>query len=86
MRRDLGDDLAFAQSFSNVGYACYLLGRYDDALVYWRQGLELAKESGDPGGVVRATQNLGLLELARGEWNEAVKSFLAALATGRELA
>ena len=34
---------------------------------------------------MQATQNLGQLELARGEWDEAVKSFLAALTTSREL-
>ncbi|HEV7515966.1 MAG TPA: tetratricopeptide repeat protein, partial [Thermoanaerobaculia bacterium] len=83
--RDLGNDLSLAQSFGNVGFASYLLGRYDDALVYWRQGLDLAKKSGDPRGIVFATQNLGQLELARGEWDEAVKSFLTALRSSREL-
>jgi len=68
-----------------VGFACYLLGRYDDALVYWRQGLDLAKKSGDPSGVVLATENLGLLSVARGEWDDAVKSFLAVLHNSREL-
>src|SRR6185295_4038772 len=32
-----------------------------------------------------ATQNLALLELARGDWDEALKSFLAALSSSREL-
>src|SRR6185436_14686839 len=85
LRRDLGNDLAFAQSFANVGYMCYLLGRYDDAMVYLRQGLDLAKKSGDPGGVVLAMQNFGTLELARGDWDESVKSFLTALNSSREL-
>jgi len=35
--------------------------------------------------VVVATQNLGLLELARGDWDEAVKAFLDALGKSREL-
>jgi hypothetical protein len=68
-----------------VGFACYQLGRYDDALVYLRQGLDLARKNGDPSGGVRATQELGQLQIARGEWDEAVKSFLTALRTSREL-
>jgi len=40
IRRDLGDERQLAQSYDNVGYALFLAGQYDDAIVYSQQGLE----------------------------------------------
>ena len=85
LRRDLGDDLALAEAYNNTGYAYYLLGDFDNARVYWQQALDLCRAGGDRIGVVLATQSLALLELARGGWDQAAKSFADSLAESREL-
>ena len=68
-----------------MGYACYLLGRYDDATVYWQQGLDLYRKGGDQAGVAVGIQGIGLLQTAQGEWDAALASFLNSLDASRKL-
>ena len=82
-RRDQGDEQALAQSFNNVGFAYYLLGQFDNAMVYLRQGLDLYRKGDDPSGVVLGTQSVALLQLAQGDWDEATESFLTTLRASR---
>ena len=85
MRQELGDRRALAESLNNVGFAYYLLGDLDNAGVYWQRAHDLYEETGNREGVVIATQSLGLLDLARGEWPSAVERFAASLETSRGL-
>ncbi len=85
MRQELGDRRALAESLNNVGFAYYLLGDLDNAAVYWQRAHDLYDETGNREGVVIATQSLGLLDLARGEWPSAVERFSASLETSRGL-
>ena len=85
LRRELGDERAMAESYNNVGYAYYLLGEYDNAGVYWDRASRLYAEADNREGTVVARQSLGLLRLARGQWEAALADFLATLEESRGL-
>jgi tetratricopeptide (TPR) repeat protein len=75
-----GDDIGRAESLNNIGYAQYQLGDYDAAQVFWQQAAGIFAAQQDMNGQVRAGQNLGLLEIARGRWNQARKLLDTSLA------
>ena len=84
-RQDLGDERGLAESYNNVGFAYYLLGEHDNAMVYWRQALDLYGKGGNRQGAVMARQSIGLLQLHQGRWEEAARSLLGSLEEGRAL-
>ena len=71
VREQAGDTHGVAESLNDIGYAHYQLGDYDSAQVFWRQAGEGFARLDDPRGAIRARQNLGLLYIARGRWNDA---------------
>ena len=65
IRRDLGDERQLAQSYDNVGYVLFMEGQYDNALVYWQQGLDRRRKIGEKGGIILSTQNMGFLQITQ---------------------
>src|SRR5204862_421295 len=58
---------------------------YDNALVYWKQALDLRRRIGEKNGIVLSVQNMGFLQTARGKWDDALKSFVEALEGSRAI-
>ncbi len=86
-RRHLpAESAALASALSNLGLALHNRGRYTEAEPLYREALaiDLAREGGEPGVVVR-WNNLGLLALDRGEPEQAEALFRQALAAQRRL-
>lgn len=88
VREQAGDAHGGAESLNDIGFAHYQLGDYDSAQVFWRQASEAFARLDEPRGMVRASQNLGLLYIVRGRWGEARGLLEAALveAERRQLA
>ena len=84
-RREQGDQRSVAESANNVGFAYYLLGQFDNASVYWREAEGIYAETGNPVGRILVRQSLAELQLARGEWSAAARSYLETLEESREL-
>jgi tetratricopeptide (TPR) repeat protein len=70
-----------AESLNNIGFANYQLGDYDNAQVFWQQALTAFTTLQDMNGIVRVQQNMGLLEIARGGWQESRRLLTVSLAT-----
>jgi tetratricopeptide (TPR) repeat protein len=66
-----GDTYRVAEALNSIGYAHYQLGAYDSAQAFWRQAADAFTRLGDLTGEIRTTQNLALLDIARGRWAEA---------------
>ena len=84
-RREQGDRRSVAESANNVGFAYFLLGQLDNASVYWREAEGIYAETGNPVGRILVRQSLAQLQLARGQWSAATRSYLETLAESREL-
>ena len=70
------DDLLYATpyySLSNLGYVYYMKGRYAEARRYYREALEMERR------FPRALHGLGLVALATGDADEAVRRFEQAI-------
>lgn len=85
LNEEVGDRVAIAETYNNVGYAYYLLGEYDNAGVYWHQAADVYEAVGDGAGGVQVTQNLALVDLAAGNWNQAAAAFLETLESSRRM-
>ena len=55
----------------NVGFAYYQVGEFDNAQIYSQQAASAYTTVDDKTGTVHAQQNLGLVEVARGDWPRA---------------
>ncbi len=75
LRMDLPDLRLQAESMNNIGFASYMLSNSDNALVYWRQAEQIYQKAQFHIGIVRVRQNLGQLELAKGNWRNAYHIF-----------
>ncbi len=85
IRDGLGDQRALAESYNNIGYTYYLLGQYDNAAVFVDRSLETYRETDNSEGVMFASQIRGILETARGRYDDALKALLEALRISREI-
>ncbi|HEX5123462.1 MAG TPA: protein kinase [Rhodanobacteraceae bacterium] len=81
IRRELDAPVGLAESLNNVGFASYQLGQFDDAEVYWQQALALYQKLDDKNRQIGITQDLGLLDVARGHFASARERMESSLAT-----
>jgi tetratricopeptide (TPR) repeat protein len=81
IRRQLDVPVGLAESLNNVGFASYQLGLFDNAEVYWQQALALYQKLDDRNRQIGITQDLGLLDLARGHFAAARERMESSLAT-----
>ena len=68
LRQSLHDPQRVAESLINVGFAYYQIGEFDNAQLYSEQAATTYANVDDKTGGVHAQQNLGLIEVARGDW------------------
>ena len=68
LRQSLKDAQLTAESLINVGFAYYQIGEFDNAQIYSQQAAAAYSTVDDKTGTVHAQQNLGLVEVARGDW------------------
>ncbi|HEY6543302.1 MAG TPA: serine/threonine-protein kinase, partial [Dokdonella sp.] len=68
LRQSLHDPQRVAESLINVGFAYYQIGEFDNAQLYSEQAATTYATVDDKTGGVHAQQNLGLIEVARGDW------------------
>ncbi|MBA6390258.1 tetratricopeptide repeat protein [Colwellia sp. BRX10-3] len=85
IRIDLGNLMLQAESMNNIGYSYFMLLDPENALVYWRQSEQLYQQIQFPIGIIHVRQNLGQLELAKGNWRNAYHLFNNTLADANEL-
>ncbi len=74
--RRAGDEASrpfLSNNAGNRGVVLRKLGRFDEALVATRLSEERARTQGQTAVVARARQNLGLIALAQGHYNEALR-------------
>jgi serine/threonine protein kinase len=85
IRLDLGNLMLQAESMNNIGYSYFMLLDPEHALVYWRQSEQLYQQVQFPIGIIHVRQNLGQLELAKGNWRNAYHLFNNTLADANHL-
>ena len=82
LRRELGDERAYAESLNNVGFAYFLLGDHDNAGVYWQRALELYQRGGNrEGELVTRPEPRAARRRARRLGPSALHAFLGTLQT-----
>lgn len=84
-RERSGDPLGVAESLNNIGFAHHQLGDYENAQALWRQAREAFAGLEDSNGLVRVDQNLGLLDVVRGNWSAARRTLDASLSKAESL-
>jgi tetratricopeptide (TPR) repeat protein len=85
LRQSNGDPRLIGESLINVGFSYYQIGEFDNAQIYSQQAETIYAKIDDRAGSVHARQNLGLIEVARGDWDAARKSQQASLRDAEEL-
>ncbi len=85
IRIELGNLMLQAESMNNIGYTYFMLLDPDNALVYWRQAEQLYQRIQFPIGIIHVRQNLGQLELAKGNWRNAYHLFNNTLTDANQL-
>jgi len=81
IRQQLDEPSKLAESLNNVGFASYQIGRLDDALAFWQQALALYRQLDDSNREIGISQDLGLLDIARGHFAAARERMESSLAT-----
>ena len=74
-----------AGAFRNIGEVYQAVGDTENALVYYKKGLVLARQVNDKLEQSRVLNDLGYLHFGLGNTSEAMKSCLAARSLGRKL-
>jgi class 3 adenylate cyclase/tetratricopeptide (TPR) repeat protein len=86
LRREIDDRLGIAKSLSNIGnILLHLKEDFDGAEEHYRQAHATAVEIGDRQMQYSALNNLGLVELARGDWESALATFEGAMSILSEI-
>ncbi|WP_372859361.1 protein kinase [Pseudoalteromonas sp.] len=85
IRMSLNNQQRLAESMNNVGFSYFMLLDAEHALVYWRQAEQLYQQIQYPIGVIHVRQNLGQIELAKGNWRNAYHLFNNTLADAQQL-
>ena len=80
-----GDPVLRAHTVHDLGTTALYLGRYGDAMPYFRESLRLKVQHGDRSGARIARQNLGICHEAIDEPRQALRAYEEALAFAREL-
>ena len=82
--QQLDEKPGVAQALNYIGFAQFQLGAYDDAQAYLVQSANAYADLGDETGQIRTRQNLGLLAIARGQWNQARTQLERSLASAEK--
>ena len=77
--RAIGFTFGEAQANSRLGIVYDVEGKYDSALLYYRQSLNIHKKNGNKKGEGAALCNIGLLHLNRNRYLEALSTLHAAI-------
>ncbi|MGZ3573252.1 MAG: CHAT domain-containing protein [Gemmatimonadaceae bacterium] len=83
MKRSLGLDSEMSRSFNALGLVAWQEGRSRDALANFDSAIGSAKRNDDAAGVARATVNIPLVQVDRGDFEGARRGLEAALAAGK---
>ncbi|MFJ3775429.1 AfsR/SARP family transcriptional regulator [Streptomyces sp. NPDC090075] len=83
--RRLGDLVLLAVSLSNLGVACWKLGRFEEGVEVAREALAVATELSDRDTEAHSESTLGLLNSVLGRFDEALPHLVRAVDLGREL-
>jgi len=84
IRQQLDTPDLIAESLNNVGYCAYHMGDFDNAGVYWQQALAQFQRLDNHNGALHVTQNMGLLDIARGRFGAARERLEASLRTAED--
>ena len=78
-------DWRYTASLTSLGDAYDLLGRYQEAISYHQQSLEIDREIGNRGGVAKSLGNLGIVYKNLGRYEEAISYHQQSLEIYREI-
>lgn len=80
----LKDRIGEAITLDNLGFSYASLGRYDTAIDYYKQSLEVQKQTGRLTGAAPPLHNMGLAYFKLGRYREAAACYEQALAARRQ--
>jgi pentatricopeptide repeat protein len=80
----LKDRIGEAETLDNLGFSYASLGQYDVAIDYYKQSLEVQKQTGRLTGVAAPLLNMGLAYFKLGRYREAAAYYEQALAVWRQ--
>lgn len=72
---ELGDKQACGRACGNLGNTCYLLGDFNQAIVYHTERLQIARQLGDKAAERRANSNLGNSHIFLGQFESAAEHY-----------
>ncbi len=75
----LGDLVAVADAFNNLGYDAYYRGDWEVAITQWSHSAEAREKAGDVVGTATALHNLGEIALDQGRYGDAEEQLSQAL-------
>jgi tetratricopeptide (TPR) repeat protein len=78
-------DWRYTASLTSLGNAYYFLGRYEEALSYYQQSLEIEREIEDRQGEAISLNNLGIAYNSLGRYEEAISYYQQSLEIYREI-
>lgn len=77
----LGDLVHLGNVLNNIGIQSYYEGRWDEALDFYRRGMEARQQAGDVVGAALGLNNIGELQSDQGHLNAARSAFQSCQAT-----
>lgn len=77
--RDLGYDLGEVSALKNLGLGHYFLAEYDQAMVHYRESLELARAIDSQRDIADVANNMGILYYVWGMYDEALEHYFISL-------
>lgn len=84
IRRQLGGGLGLAESYANLAFIYLTLGEYDNAAAFASNALDEYKAAGSARGRMTVLEIEGKLNMARGDFEGALRAFVAGLDLARE--
>nr|DBA21138.1 TPA: hypothetical protein GDO54_017834 [Pyxicephalus adspersus] len=83
--KQLGDRAAQGRAYGNLGNTHYLLGNFNEAIVFHKERLAIAKEFGDKAAERRAYSNLGNAHIFLGRFDASADYYKKTLQLSRQL-
>lgn len=84
LRRQHGGQ-GLGESYTNLAFIYLVLGQYDNAAAFVSGAVEEFEKTDNARGRMMAAEIEGKLHIARGEWDSALRAFVASLELSREL-
>lgn len=73
------------RSFTNLGTAMLYYRKYDSALYFYNNGVEISTRIDDKYGLTRNLTNLGIIYYYKGEFNKALQYYIDAATIGEDI-